>query len=201
MDNDTKKCPFCGEEIKITAKKCKHCKEFLPEIQSTASTKTCPYCGGEVAPTAKKCKHCGEWLVEEEVKRPSSVQGSKRCQFCGSIIPEYAERCPKCGEWLVREENSKQVKDGPGYIVDILAILVGFGLGSIGTNGTEMFWLCVIGFIGTELYLLPTKIALEKRHTQLFLVVVVNILLGETIIGWIIALAIASAQRKGRNSL
>ena len=26
MDNDTKKCPFCGEEIKITAKKCKHCK-------------------------------------------------------------------------------------------------------------------------------------------------------------------------------
>ena len=53
MNNDTKKCPFCGEEIKITAKKCKHCKEFLLEPQSTTSTKTCPYCGGEVAPTAK----------------------------------------------------------------------------------------------------------------------------------------------------
>lgn len=29
MENDTKRCPFCGEEIKLTAIKCKHCGEFL----------------------------------------------------------------------------------------------------------------------------------------------------------------------------
>ena len=27
--NDTKPCPYCGEEILAVAKKCKHCKEFL----------------------------------------------------------------------------------------------------------------------------------------------------------------------------
>lgn len=39
MDNnkDTKKCPFCGEEIKYTAKKCKFCKEWF--INSNQSQK------------------------------------------------------------------------------------------------------------------------------------------------------------------
>ena len=205
-NQDTKKCPYCGEEININAKKCKHCKEFLPEDISPNGTIKCPYCGDEINANAKKCKHCGEWLVENEVKTPTKVQTSKRCQFCGCIIPESAERCPKCGEWLVREENGRHEK-GNGYIVSIIAWVIGLliCLGIV-ESGSEQdigagIVMGIVFAIVIEVYLLPTRIALDKRHTQLFLVTAVNVLLGYTLIGWLVALAIASMQRSGRNSL
>lgn len=40
MDNNTKRCPFCGEEIKIIAKKCKHCGEFLEETPNKNTENT-----------------------------------------------------------------------------------------------------------------------------------------------------------------
>lgn len=58
MEQQTKACPYCGEEILSTAKKCKHCGTFLE--------KQCPECGEWIKIEAIKCKHCGAWLNDEE---------------------------------------------------------------------------------------------------------------------------------------
>jgi hypothetical protein len=35
---ETKRCPYCGEEILLTAKKCKHCKEWLDTDETEVKT-------------------------------------------------------------------------------------------------------------------------------------------------------------------
>lgn len=37
---ETKRCPFCGEEIMVTAKKCKHCGEWLDKSAKPVTTPT-----------------------------------------------------------------------------------------------------------------------------------------------------------------
>lgn len=37
MENETKRCPFCGETIMASAKKCRFCGEFLEDSQSNSA--------------------------------------------------------------------------------------------------------------------------------------------------------------------
>jgi len=57
----TRQCPYCKEEIKAGAIKCKHCRAMLrPETPPHHGT--CPYCKEAIKPDAIKCKHCGSML-------------------------------------------------------------------------------------------------------------------------------------------
>lgn len=58
-NNNTKKCPFCGEEIKNTAIKCKHCGEWLNK-QAELKTKLCSTCGEVISYSDIKCPYCEE---------------------------------------------------------------------------------------------------------------------------------------------
>lgn len=59
--NETKNCPYCGEEILAIAKKCKHCGEWLDQ-QPVKEFISCPACGEQVEKGAVMCPHCQEPL-------------------------------------------------------------------------------------------------------------------------------------------
>ncbi len=52
-----RQCPYCKEEIKAEAIKCKHCGSGVTP-ERPAHQGTCPFCKEQINPEAIKCKHC-----------------------------------------------------------------------------------------------------------------------------------------------
>ncbi len=57
----TRECPYCKEEIRAEAIRCKHCRSNVSP-EKPAHEGICPYCKEEINPEAIKCKHCGSML-------------------------------------------------------------------------------------------------------------------------------------------
>lgn len=70
-ESNARECPYCKEEIKADAIRCKHCRSTVAPEKPTHSG-TCPYCKEAIHPEAIKCKHCG-----------SAVGPQDGCQGCG----------------------------------------------------------------------------------------------------------------------
>lgn len=69
---ETKRCPYCGEEILAVAKKCKYCGEWLDKEEPKEEKKmvACPVCGESVEDGTQVCPYCHERIAEEKSQTP-----------------------------------------------------------------------------------------------------------------------------------
>ena len=74
---ETKRCPYCGEEILAVAKKCKHCGEWLNKEEPKQEEKNmvaCPVCGEEIEEGTEVCPYCHEHTGFAKAQAPTSRQ-------------------------------------------------------------------------------------------------------------------------------
>lgn len=74
MEQETKKCPYCGEEILAVAKKCKYCGEWLTDEKAEDTPKqmiSCPICSEIIEEGTEICPHCHERLTPPKISAPS----------------------------------------------------------------------------------------------------------------------------------
>lgn len=106
---ETKRCPYCGEEILAVAKKCKHCGEWLEKEMK--ETKTCPVCGEMIGTELAVCPHCDEPThftdvqVDDVAKEHSAPHAESTdngqylyCKSCKAKLHIESESCNSCGD-------------------------------------------------------------------------------------------------------
>jgi hypothetical protein len=56
-ESETRQCPFCKEDIKQAATRCKHCLSTIPaEVPGHGGV--CPFCKEDINVEAVRCPHC-----------------------------------------------------------------------------------------------------------------------------------------------
>ena len=203
---DTKICPNCKSIFNNDDLFCNKCGTKL-EIKQPE----CHNCGAEyIKGKDLFCKKCGTNLETNEafaLKNPSmAVEYNKQtihsnnsetvsienncndnvflCPYCKSEINKDVMKCPHCGEWI----KNKKPFGCYGKISWFVFILSAIIASCVTQNIFAGIGIGILIVIGLWIYFIPSWIAELKKHRNAGAIFAVNLLLGETVIGWIIAL-------------
>jgi hypothetical protein len=101
---ETKKCPYCGEEILSVAIKCKHCKSNIIADSSTIE----------------------ESVNEKVEKKINKIEKLRKCPSCGAMVPVIAITCRNCGHEVKTEDELLPKTDLLGPILGVALIIAFF---------------------------------------------------------------------------
>lgn len=165
---ETKRCPYCGEEIFAVAKKCKHCGEWMEQKEPEKEKKACPVCGELIDEGLKICPYCKEQTHFEENMSvglsQESVNGADNnqlyCKSCKSKMHIDSESCNGCGDkdpfYFKRIKRFGTISCGGAIVVSFILLYIsneymGFRL-SITPAWLEFICFAIIYFILASLF-------------------------------------------------
>ena len=97
-------CPYCKEDIKSDAVKCKHCGSQII-LTRPSHDGICPYCKETIRSEANKCKHCKSILIpvtQSTPYEPNAMRGvgDAVARITGSLGVKPCLGCTRRQEWL-----------------------------------------------------------------------------------------------------
>ncbi len=122
---ETKKCPFCGEEILSIAKKCKHCGEWLTEHNNIK----CPVCGEHIDENLTVCPNC-EAKINNPTPDSINPENVLYCRQCKKSISMDALQCPHCGNpdpflFSTIKKDKSTIRLSFGYWIVLIIVVEG----------------------------------------------------------------------------